>query len=150
MGQSLSKVYVHIVFGTKLWKPLIFPPHDKALYGYIANTCKNHNCASLAVNGFLNHIHILCRLDKRITIADLLMEIKTDSSKWMKTQDRALRNFYWQDGYFVVAVCESAIPNVRSYIERQKTHHGGENYKDEIRRILDENGVEYDERYMWD
>ena len=35
-----------------------------------------------------------------------------------------------------------------NYIKNQKEHHKKESFKDEYRRLLIENGVEFDERYL--
>jgi putative transposase len=77
-------------------------------------------------------------------------EIKTTSSKWMKTQGDDLATFAWQKGYGAFAVSESHLSDLRRYIERQREHHGPMTFQDEYRRLLDENGVPYVERYMWD
>jgi len=36
------------------------------------------------------------------------------------------------------------------YIQNQEEHHKRVTFEDEFRRFLDENGIDYDERYMWD
>lgn len=150
MPQSLSRVYLHIVFGTKHWKPLIYPPYEADLYKYLAGVCDNVNCPSLTINGYVNHVHILCRLSKNIAISKLLEELKTTSSRWMKKQGKGMESFFWQDGYAAFGVCESAIKNVGRYIDNQHAHHTNNNYREEIIRLLEDNGVEYDERYFWD
>ncbi len=35
-------------------------------------------------------------------------------------------------------------------IQRQREHHGHIAFQDEYRRLLDENQVSYDERYVWE
>ena len=37
------------------------------------------------------------------------MDVKKDSSSWIKTQDRAFRNFHWQDGYGGFSVGVAAL-----------------------------------------
>jgi REP element-mobilizing transposase RayT len=149
MGQSLSKVYLHIVFGTKHWESFIKPSIEAELYSYLAGTCHQLDCATLAVNGHLNHVHILCRLSKTITIADLLQKIKSNSSKWMKTKDDEIEEFSWQDGYAAFSISESDLTSVSRYIDQQKEHHQNIGYKEEIRNLLNEHGIEIDEKYFW-
>ena len=44
----------------------------------------------------------------------------------------------------------ASLERVRSYIERQKEHHHSMTFKEELVRILTEQGIVYDERYLWD
>ena len=80
----------------------------------------------------------------------LLEEIKSHSSKWMKTQGDAYHNFYWQKGYGGFSVNPRETDKVIEYIANQKVHHQRQNYQDEYREMLKRYGVEYDERYVWD
>jgi putative transposase len=69
MSQSLSKVYVHIIFSTKLRKPFITKDIQNELYSYIVGTLINLKSDILKINGTKDHIHILCTLPRTITIA---------------------------------------------------------------------------------
>lgn len=80
----------------------------------------------------------------------LLEEVKSHSSKWMKTKDDSLKNFYWQDGYGAFSVKPSEIDVVINYIANQKAHHSKKTFQDEYRAYLEKFNVEYDERYVWD
>jgi putative transposase len=123
MGQSLYKNYLHIVFSTKHRQPFITPPVDKELYSYLGGICKNLECNPIIVGGHLDHVHILCLLSKKISIVTLIGELKGHSSKWMKTKDKALENFYWQNGYGAFSVNPHAVDIVKSYISKQNEHH---------------------------
>jgi putative transposase len=150
MGQSLVKNYVHIVFRTKHRAPMITPPYEEELHSYLGGICKNLECHPIKIGGYTDHIHILCMLSKKIALMKLLEEVKSHSSKWMKTKDESLNNFYWQDGYGAFSVNPSEIDNVIAYIERQHEHHSKKAFQDEYRTFLKKYKVEYDERYVWD
>ena len=94
MGQSLVKNYIHITFSTKNRAPLIHPPVQRELYSYIGGICREMDCPPIKIGGYSDHIHILCMLSKKIALMKLLEEVKSHSSKWMKTKDIALKNFY--------------------------------------------------------
>jgi REP element-mobilizing transposase RayT len=89
-------------------------------------------------------------LSKKIALAKLLEELKSHSSKWMKTQDESLKNFYWQDGYGAFSVNPSEVDTVIAYIENQHDHHSKKNFQEEYRVFLEKYKVDYDERYVWD
>lgn len=150
MGQSLVKNYLHIVFSTKYREHFIKPPYEAELHAYIGGICKKLECQPIKVGGYTEHIHILCMLSKKISLMKLLEEVKSHSSKWMKTKDNSLKNFYWQDGYGAFSVNPSQVEKVVLYIENQHEHHRKKTFQDEYRLFLKKYNVEYDERYVWD
>jgi REP element-mobilizing transposase RayT len=150
MGQSLVKNYVHIVFSTKHRQPLIKEFIEDELYSYLGGICKALECTPIKIGGYYDHVHILCMLSKKITLMKLLEEVKSHSSKWIKTKDESLKNFYWQDGYGAFSVNPKEVDVVINYIATQKEHHGKITFQDEYRKILKKYQVEYDERYVWE
>ena len=123
---------------------------ENELYAYLGGICNNLECQVLKVGGYTNHIHILCLLSKKITLAKLLAEVKANSSRWMKTKGEKYQNFYWQDGYGAFSVRQSEVQVVTNYIANQKEHHNKRSFKDEYRDVLKEHGVEFDEKYVWE
>jgi putative transposase len=89
MGQSLSNVLVHIIFSTKNRQKLILPQYRDPLFGYLGNTLNSLNCPTIIVGGYVDHVHCLCKLSKTISQAKLVEELKTSSSKFMKTLDKS-------------------------------------------------------------
>ena len=150
MGQSLVKNYVHIVFSTKHRKPLISDPVETELHSYLGGICNKLGCQVIKVGGYTDHIHILCLLSKKITLVKLLEELKSHSSRWIKTKGNMYANFYWQDGYGAFSVNPSEVEVVTNYIANQKEHHCKKTFQDEYKAFLKKYEVEYDERYVWD
>lgn len=150
MGQSLVKNYLHIVFSTKYRQPLIHPPVEAALHSYLGGICNRLECQVLKVGGYTDHIHILCILSKKIALMKLMEELKSHSSKWVKTKGPGYENFYWQDGYGAFSVKPSEVDRVIAYIANQHQHHSKQTFQDEYRGYLKKYKVEYDERYVWD
>jgi putative transposase len=149
MGQSFVKNYMHIVFSTKHRVPLITPDIEPELHRYLGGICNSLNCQSVKVGGYTDHVHILCMLSKNIAMSQLMQELKSSSSKWIKTLGPDFRNFYWQTGYGAFSVRSSDIDGVVRYIENQHAHHSKKSFQDEYRAILTKNKLEWDERYVW-
>lgn len=151
MSQSLTQIYLHVVFSTKNRVPFL---QDRTLrdrlHAYLARTCQNLECPSIIVGGVEDHVHILCRLGKTMSPAVLVRELKRESSKWVKEQSPALAAFYWQNGYGAFSVSPAHVAALQKYIESQEEHHQAETFQDEFRRLLRKYGVEFDERYVWD
>jgi len=150
MGQSLVTNYLHIVFSTKHREALIDDVIENELHNYLGGICKNLECQPLKVGGFEDHIHILCMLSKKITLVKLMEELKSHSSKWIKTKGAAYSQFYWQDGYGAFSVNPSEVDVVIEYISRQKEHHSKKTFQEEYRAFLKKYKVECDERYVWE
>jgi REP element-mobilizing transposase RayT len=150
MGQSLVKNYLHIVFSTKNRMPLIQPPYERELHNYLGGVCNGIECQPITTGGYTDHVHILCMLSKKVALVKLIEEVKSHSSKWMKTRDASLQNFYWQDGYGAFSVNPSEIDTVIAYIANQHEYHRKKTFQDEYRAFLKKYKVDYDERYVWD
>ena len=151
MSQSLARVVVHIVFSTKYRRPWL---EDKLiqdeLYKYLAQILIRIECPAITIGGAADHLHILCNLSRKIAIMDLLEELKSSSSKWIKTKGNEFQDFSWQGGYGIFSVSESKVPDVREYIDNQEQHHKRMTFQEEFRLLCQRHGIEIDERYVWD
>ena len=101
------------------------------------------------VGGYTDHVHILCKLSKKIALMNLLEELKSHSSKWIKSKGVAYENFYWQDGYSAFSVDAEEVNNLIWYIKNQHEHHSKKTFQDEYRAFLEKQQIDYDERYVW-
>ena len=104
MGQSLSNIFTHIIFSTKNRQSFIHDKIELRLYGYIKAVCQDHECFLLQIGGVSDHIHLLVNLSRKHTLSKFVNEIKSHSSKWIKTIDKDLQNFAWQSGYGAFSV----------------------------------------------
>jgi len=150
MPQSLSSILIHLIFSTKNREPFITPAVETELHPYMAKIFRELKSPSLAINGTADHVHILFSLGRVIAIADLLEEIKTETSKWIKTKGPEFGNFHWQRGYGAFSIGQSQVEAVKKYIHGQKEHHRRTTFQEEYREFLRLYGVDYDERYVWD
>ena len=150
MAQSLVRNYLHVIFSTKNRVPLIIPSVEEELYKYLGGICNNLECLPVKIGGHVDHVHILCLLSKKIALIKLLEELKSSSSKWIKSKDEKLKSFYWQNGYGAFSVNPSEIDVVNHYIGNQHEHHRKKTFQDEYRAFLKKYKVVYDEKYVWD
>lgn len=150
MPQSLSSVLVHLVFSTKNRRPDITPNIENELHKYLATVARNAQCPSLAINGTEDHLHLLVSLHRTVAIATLIEEIKTASSKWIKTKGPRFRTFQWQAGYGAFSIGQSNVAALTKYIVNQKTHHRRRTFQDELRDLLRKYEIKFDERHVWD
>ncbi|MBS0207618.1 MAG: IS200/IS605 family transposase [Planctomycetes bacterium] len=150
MPQSLSLVVVHLIFSThgrKTWLSTEWLPN---LHAYLASVTRNKGCECFRVGGTADHVHLAIRLSRTETIADVVEEVKTASSKWVKEQDASLGAFAWQRGYAAFSVSPKDVDALVAYIDNQAEHHRTRSFQDEFRALLTKYGVDFDERYAWD
>lgn len=112
MPQSLASVLVHLVFSTKNREPWIRGSVASELHAYGTTVLNNSGCPCLALNGMADHVHALFALSRVTTIAAVVEELKTSTSRWIKTQGPGYSGFHWQAGYGAFSVSQSNIEQV--------------------------------------
>ncbi len=150
MPQSLANVLVHLIFSTKDRRPLITDSIREPLHRYITGIFQHHDSPLIATNSVADHIHVLFKLSRKFTIAEIVEQVKSGSSGWIKKQLPEFHDFYWQGGYGAFSIGQSQVNQVKAYIARQPQHHQQESFQEEFRKILLRYEVEHDERYVWD
>jgi REP element-mobilizing transposase RayT len=150
MPQSLANIYIHLIFSTSDRQPLLTDDIRPSLHSYLGQVGKTLECPLILVNSVEDHVHILHRLSRTVTISDAVKEFKTATSKWLKSQSPDLANFSWQSGYGAFSVSESNLDSVTAYIQNQREHHRTKSFQDEFREFLKKNKLSFDEQYLWD
>lgn len=150
MPQSLSLVVIHVIFSTKDRRPLLDAVMRPKLHAYLATVARNAGCEAYRVGGVADHVHLAIRLLRTLTVADLVENLKTSSSKWVKGQVPDLSAFSWQRGYGCFSVGPTDLDLLCAYIDQQEEHHRTRTFQEEFRMLLKKYGVAHDEAYMWD
>ncbi len=151
MGSSLAKNDIHIVFHIKYYSMEIRDEDLQRVFAYIGGIIRDLGGIAIEVGGIGNHVHILTTLPKTISLSDFVKTIKAYSSKWIKTLDtRYYEGFAWQAGYGAFSVGYKQLEPAINYIRTQAEHHHRTDWKNEFKRLLDESGMEYDERWAFE
>ena len=150
MPQSFVCLHCHIVFSTKNRKTWITPELAPRLFDYIGGTIRGVGGSLVFAGGMPDHTHLLVSLGKTHSAAQLVRDIKSNSSGWIHKTFPSLANFGWQTGYAAFAVSHSNLDEVKRYIGNQPEHHRVRTFKEEFLAFLKKHGLEYDERYVWD
>ena len=145
---SYRQIYYQIVFGTKYRKPTISPEHCDELYKYIAGIIRNLNCKPYQINGIEDHIHIFSDLHPSVSLSNYVKEIKVASNLWMKETGKFPLFDSWQDKYGAFTYSIRERDKIFNYVKNQKQHHKTEAFYDEFKRLLIENGIEFEEKYL--
>ncbi len=150
MPQSLSRLYVHLVFSTKDRFPFLDDAFRPDLHTVMGGILRDIGSPAVLINSVEDHVHALLIQSKTDSIAGIVNKLKSNSSKWVHDKFAALANFHWQSGYGAFSVSQSNVKAVAKYIENQREHHRTQSFQAEFRDFLVRHEVEFDERYVWD
>lgn len=150
MPQSLSQILVHLVFSTKNREPLLAEEIRDDVHAYIGGIIENKKGTLLKAGSVADHIHMLIAHPRTCAPSELVQEIKTGSSKWLKSKGTRYTNFHWQGGYGLFSISPSHRQAVEDYIGNQAEHHRVVTFQEEYRRLLAKYEIPFDERYVWD
>ena len=150
MPQTLTNILVHVIFSTRQRAPTILEEIQPELFAYIGGILKNTGCQPVIVGGHTDHVHLLFILAQDKNLSEIMRVVKANSSKWVKATFPGSLNFAWQASYAGFSVGYGDGGRVRLYIEHQKVHHAVTSFQDELLAICRKEGIEYDERYLWD
>lgn len=123
MGKAHSRLYFHLVFSTKHREPKIKYSFEKELHSFLGKKLEELDCSPIAINGTSDHVHILFRGKREVSISNVVKHIKGTSSFWVNQNEFIDEQFAWQRGYSVFSVSDFHLKVVFQYIQNQKTHH---------------------------
>ena len=146
MGSTFFSLHYHIVFSAKARIPFIQTDWRPRVHSYLGGIIRGMNGVAEIVGGVADHVHLLVSLRPVHRIADVLRDMKKDSSSWVKENFEP--HFAWQEGYAAFTVSPSATDSLRNYIASQEEHHRKYSFVDELRGLLEKAGIEYDEKYL--
>jgi len=150
MANTFTQMYAQIVFCPKGRENLILPSFEERLYQYITGIIKEREQKLIAINGMSDHLHIFLGFKPTIQLADLVGDIKTGASKFIKTKRFLTREFSWQDGYGCFTYGHSQIDAVAKYVMNQKEHHRKKTFREEYLQFLQKFEVPYEEKYLFE
>ncbi len=151
MAQSLSQVWLHLVFSTKDRRAFLQNPEFREeMFRMLSHHAQEIGCFPKLTCGWIDHVHVVCGLSRTVTIAALVEHVKTETSRWAKKKPQGARAFSWQAGYGAFSISQSMVDRVIAYVEQQEEHHKKLSYQDEFRKLCRKHQIEIDERYVWD
>ena len=128
---------------------MLLPERRDELFRYIFGIIRNKKSFTYRINGINDHIHILTSLHPTICLSELVKDIKTGSSKWIKEKNVFPHFANWQDGYGAFSIGQSQVRAVTDYVRGQKERHQTLTFEDELVMLAERYGVAFDPRYLW-
>ena len=150
MPGTYSQIYIHIVFAVKGRENLIGNAWKEELHKYISGIITNKGHKSIIVNGMSDHIHAFIGLKPAMAIADLVRDIKNNSSNFINEKKFIRGKFSWQEGYGAFSYSHSQTENVYNYILNQEQHHHKKSFKEEYLEFLEKFQIEFKEKFLFE
>ena len=146
VANSYTQIHIQFVFAVKYRAALIDPAWKERLHQYITGIFQENNHKMLQINSMPDHIHIFIGMRPHQSISSLIQNVKTESSKWIKSQNLS---FAWQEGYGAFSYAKSQVNDVIRYVKNQEIHHKKETFLTEYKKFLTAFEIEWDERYIF-
>lgn len=147
---AYTKHLYHIVFGTKNRQPLINDHIAPRLHSYIAGIMRNIGSVPVLINGVADHVHILAYIPPTMAISDFVRIVKANSSRWLNQLPKYKIKFQWASRYGSFTVSEQNKEIVKNYIANQKQHHKKTTWEEEFKEFLQQNNIDFEEKYLWE
>ena len=150
MPNTYSHITIHSVFAVKHRQNFITKDRRDDLHQYISGIITNKGATTLAVGGWLDHVHLLLGMPVTTCISDFMSAVKANSSKWVNEQRFLESKFQWQAGYGAFSYARSQRDIVIRYIMNQEAHHRTKTFKKEYLKMLNDFEVKYDDKYLFE
>jgi putative transposase len=150
MANTFSQIYIQTVFAVSNRQSLIKPEFKEDLYKYISGIVTNQGQKLIAINGVEDHVHILIGLRPAMALADLVREIKADSTNFINKKKLVHGRFSWQEGYGAFSYGHSQLDKIIRYIQNQEKHHDRRSFKSEYLTLLRKFDIAFEEKYVFE
>ncbi|WP_020567479.1 transposase [Neolewinella persica] len=149
MSSTYIRTVYQIVFSTKHREPvMIGVGHREKLFSYMGGIIKNQRCIMYQGGGVEDHLHLIIGLHPSVALSSLVKDLKLASAQFIRSTKLFPDFKHWQVGYGAFTYTPDALPNLIPYVQNQVKHHDKEKSATELRRLLQENGIDFDERYF--
>ncbi|MBK9581677.1 MAG: IS200/IS605 family transposase [Saprospiraceae bacterium] len=145
---TYTQILYQIVFGTKYREKVLLKDGRDELFKYITGLIKNKNCHLYIINGVEDHIHIVTHLHPTVSLSSLVKDIKLASSIYIKENNLFKDFINWQEGYGAFTYSIKEKDRLIEYVKNQEEHHRKKSFREEYVKLLDEHGIEFDEKYL--
>jgi len=150
MANTYTQLYIQIVFAVKGKEHMIPKAHKEDVHRYMTGVIQQRKHKLLAIHCMPDHVHIFIGYHPPQAIPDLVNDIKTTSTKFIKKQPWMPFAFSWQVGYGAFSYSRSHIDAVVKYILNQEEHHKKRTFKEEYLDMLQKFDVDYNEQYLFE
>lgn len=146
---TYTQFLYQIIFHTKRNEKTLLKSNRKDLFLYIAASINNQKSFIYEIGGTENHIHIITRIHPSVAISDVVKNVKLSASKMIKTRNLFPNFCGWQEGFSAFSYTQDALENLIEYTKNQENHHQKESSREEYKRLLKINKIDFNDDYLF-
>ena len=150
MANTFSQIYVQTVFAVSNRLSLITFVFKEDLHKYITGIIGNQGQKLISINSMPDHLHILIGLKPSMALADLVRDIKADSSTYVNKNRWVRGKFSWQEGYGAFSYGHSQLDTIIRYIQNQEKHHSRRSFRNEYLSLLRKFDLAFEDKYVFE
>ena len=113
-----SRLYYHIIWGTKYREPIITPKIEPILFDLIRSKAIGLNGYVYALNGTEDLVHLVVHIPRTAKVSQFVGKVKGSSSARINKMGICINHFYWQSSYSVFTISEFMVPKIITYVEK--------------------------------
>jgi len=150
VAHTFTQIYIQAVFAVAVRQSLIRPDFKEELQKYITGIVRKKGQKLIEINCMPDHTHMLIGLRPNIALSDLMRDVKSDSTEFIKRKSWVRGRFNWQEGFGAFSYSHSQLDSVIRYIRNQEKHHSKTSFRDEYLRMLKYFDIAYEPRYVFE
>ena len=150
MPNTYSQIYIQLIFAVKSRECFIKESFREELQKYITGIVTKKKQKLYAIYCMPDHTHLLASMKPDLPVSDLIRDIKSNSTTFIKDKKWVNSRFSWQEGFGAFSYSKSQSQDVVKYIIRQPEHHKKKTFKQEYFEFLSRFEIEYEEKYLFE
>ena len=150
MPHTFTQIYIQAVFAVGVRQSLIRSDFKEELQRYITGIVRKKGQKLIEINCMPDHTHMLVGLKPSISLSDLMRDVKSDSTEFIKRKEWIRGRFNWQEGFGAFSYSQSNLDSVIRYIRNQQKHHATKSFRNEYLTLLKKFDITYEPKYLFE
>ncbi len=146
---ELNGVLVHAIFSTKDRRPWMTTDVRPGMHACLHETLARSNNMFVRAAVLDDHVHLAFYLGKMERVERVIAKLKLESQQWIKTQGTHFEKFRWQREYFAFSIGLNDRTKLIAYLDAQPEVHPRRTFQAEVRAMLTQYDIDFDERFIW-
>jgi len=116
-------LYAHVIWAIRNKETRLSKPIRVVLFAHLQKTAEEKGIKIIQVGGAADHVHVLVQLHPAQNLAQVIRQLKVESSDWLNATQLLPQGFEWEEEYAAYSVSPSAVKQVMDYLDRQEEYH---------------------------
>ncbi len=134
-NMSDTYILIHTVWSTNKQKLQLTPAIRPVVFSHIVENAQKRSIEIVYINGYADHLHLLIRLHPTQNLAQVIHNIKGESSNWINSQHLTTDHFEWQEGYSAISISPSKKRIVKKLFVNHESKHEKMSFLQEVKLL---------------